>query len=252
MRVLIVEDEQLAANHLEKMILRHDSSIEVLAKLASVADVIDWFEHHQTPDLLFLDIHLEDDLSFAIFEKTKVTCPVIFTTAYDEYAIKAFKFKSIDYLLKPIVQEDLNQSIIKYKQWNLTSPVAFDASALLKLISQNELPYRERISVNIGQKIKSVEIADVAYFYSEEGLTFMVLNDKLCYPIDYSLDSISEELNPKIFFRINRQFLVRLKAIKNIHVFPKSRLKLELIPSSEKEIFVSIDKVSRFKEWLNT
>ncbi|MDP4208540.1 MAG: LytTR family DNA-binding domain-containing protein [Bacteroidota bacterium] len=251
MKVVIIEDEQLAARRLESMIRAIDSNVEVLAKLESVEDSVEWFRTNTHPDLIFLDIHLEDDLCFSIFNKVKITTPVIFTTAFDEYAIKAFKLKSIDYLLKPIVHDDLNAAICKYKDWNSAQEQAVDVKSLMSLLTSKTTHYRERFSVTIGQKIKTINTADIAYFYSAEGVTFMVLNDKHEYPLDYSLDKLFEEVDPKQFFRINRQYMVRLTAIANVHVFPKSRLKLELLPRPSIEIFVSLDKVTAFKRWLD-
>jgi DNA-binding LytR/AlgR family response regulator len=250
MKVVIIEDEKLAANHLEKMILKYDKDIKILAKLESVGDAVDWFNNNTHPDLLFLDIHLEDDLSFAIFEKVKVNSPIIFTTAFDEYAIRAFKMKSIDYLLKPIIQEELNMSLEKYKEWTKPAYSTIDLNSLYELISKKEPQYVDRFSVMVGQKLRTIAVEDVGFFYSEESITFLVTNDKSKYSVDYSLDQLGDQLNPNDFFRINRQFLVNLKSIKNVIVFPKSRLKVELNPPSDKEVFVSIDKVTRFKAWL--
>jgi DNA-binding LytR/AlgR family response regulator len=250
MRIIIIEDEKFAANHLEKMVLKNNPSIKVLAKLESVEEAVDWFRKNEEPDLIFLDIHLEDDLSFAIFDKVKVKAPIIFTTAYDEYAIRAFRLKSIDYLLKPIMQEDLDRSIIKYKDWNLTHQPEVDVEALYQLISMRIPQYRDRFSVTVGLKIKSVETGDIAYFYSLEGITFLVTHNNHEYTIDHSLDNLNELVNPKDFFRINRQFLVGNKAIRNIHLYPKSRLKLELEPAFPKEVFVSQEKNVKFKEWM--
>jgi DNA-binding LytR/AlgR family response regulator len=250
MRVVIVEDEELAARRLETMIKDCDGSIEVIARLESVEDSVEWFRNHPSPDLIFLDIHLEDDLSFAIFEKVRVDAPVIFTTAYDEYAIRAFRLKSIDYLLKPIVQEDLARSLDKFRQFSRQAPPA-DLGSLFRMLSGNsETAYRERFSVTIGQKIKSFPLSEISWFYSEEGITFMVTCDNHQYPVDYSLEELVNQLNPGIFFRVNRQFLVKLSSIRNVHIYPKSRLKLELNPLSDREVFVSRDKVTRFKEWL--
>jgi len=249
MNVLIIEDEQLAARRLENMILTYDSSIKVLAKLESVEDSVEWLKSNPHPDLIFLDIHLEDDLSFAIFEKVKVDSPIIFTTAFDEYAIRAFKLKSIDYLLKPIVQEELNNAISKYKAWN-GQKNGIDMTALFDLINKKEVSYRERFSVSYGQKIKSFGVAEIAYFYSKEGMTYAVLNDNKHYPVDYSLDNLVSELNPTDFFRINRQYLIKHGSIKQVHIFPKSHLKLELSPKPPDDTFVSIDKVTAFKKWL--
>jgi DNA-binding LytR/AlgR family response regulator len=249
MKIVIIEDEQFAARRLESMIHSYDSSIIILAKLESVEESVEWFKTNPQPDLIFLDIHLEDDISFAIFDKVQVTSPIIFTTAFDEYAIRAFKLNSIDYLLKPIDQEQLNNAISKYKAWN-GKQQGVDLSKLYELISKKEITYRERFSVAFGQKIKSFELAEIAYFYSKEGLTFAVLTDLKHYPVDYSLDNLLEELNPKDFFRINRQYLVKHSSIKQVHVFPKSHLKLELSPKPKEDIFVSIDKVTSFKKWL--
>lgn len=249
MKAVIIEDEQLAARRLESMIHLYDPSVIILAIMESVEESVEWFKTNPQPDLIFLDIHLEDDISFAIFDKVKVTCPIIFTTAFDEYAIRAFKLKSIDYLLKPIIQEQLNNAISKYKTWN-GQQQGVDLSKLYELISKKEITYRERFSVAFGQKIKSFELAEIAYFYSKEGLTFAVLTDLKHYPVDYSLDNLVEELNPRDFFRINRQYLVKHSSIRQVHVFPKSRLKLELLPKPNDDIFVSIDKVTAFKKWL--
>lgn len=251
MNVVIIEDERLAANHLEKMINRYDPSIHVLAKLESVADSIEWFTLHGNPDLIFLDIHLDNGLSFSIFEKVKVNAPIIFTTAYDEYAIKAFKMKSIDYLLKPILPEELNRAIDKYKEWTKPESTSIDMQSLLELITRKEPVFKSRFSIAVGEKIRSVSIEQVAYFYSTQGITFLVTHDNLHYPIDMSLEQLTEQTDPKEFFRINRQFIVRLRAIRNVHVYPKSRLKIELNPPYQDEIYVSIDKVSRFKAWLD-
>ncbi|MCK9616751.1 MAG: LytTR family DNA-binding domain-containing protein [Lentimicrobiaceae bacterium] len=252
MQIVIIEDEKLAANYLEKMILKFDNNIKVLAKPESVEEAITWFTTHKEPDLIFLDIHLEDGLSFSIFEKVSVKSPIIFTTAYDEYAIKAFSLKSIDYLLKPIQQEELNRSIEKYREWNSANTKEINIQELYDLLSAKNPNYKERFSIHVGQKIRTISVDDIAYFYSEESITFVVTNDKAEYALDYSLEELGEMLNPKDFFRINRQYLIKLKAIKNIHVFPKSRLKIELNPPAAKEVFVSIDKITRFKQWLNT
>jgi DNA-binding LytR/AlgR family response regulator len=249
MKVVIVEDEVFAARKLEKMVKDYDPTIEVLAKLESVEDSVEWFRSNPHPELIFLDIHLEDDLSFAIFEKVKVNSAIIFTTAFDEYAIRAFKLKSIDYLLKPIVQEDLNRAIEKFKTWN-GEKLSVDLSSLFDIIGKRSVTYRERFSVSFGQKIKTFQVSEIAYFYSEDGLTYAVLTDNKEYPVDYSLDAVLSELDPNRFFRINRQFLISHDCIKQVHIFPKSRLKLEILPKPKTEVFVSIDKVTPFKKWL--
>ena len=249
MNIVIIEDEELSAQRLEKMILEIDPSINVLAKLESITSAVEWFRANSDPNLIFLDIHLEDGLSFSIFDQVEIQSPIIFTTAYDEYAIKAFKLKSIDYLLKPITREELETALLKYRNWTAPESKTIDIRALYELIHP-EKHYRSRFSVTVGERIKTIQLDDIAYFYSTEGITFMVCHDAHEYTIDYSLDSLEKELDPQQFFRVNRQFLVGLSGIVQTHVYPKSRLKLELKPSRKQEVFVSIDRVVGFKRWL--
>lgn len=252
MNIVIIEDEELAARRLEGMINSFDPAISVLAKLESITEAVEWFRTNPEPDLIFLDIHLEDGLSFEIFEQVQIKSPIIFTTAYDEFAIRAFKLKSIDYLLKPLTQEDLNNAITKYRDWNNSMKSVIDVSSLYELISISRQPkYKTRFSFTAGQKLKTVLVNDIAYFYSTSGITFLVTKDKMEYTYDYSLEKLMEELDPAEFFRISRQFIVSLKSIANVHVFPKSHLKIDLSPPSSEEVFVSIDRVPQFKEWLD-
>lgn len=250
MKVLIIEDEEYAALRLEKMILEIDPEIQIMAKLESVKQSVNWFRTNPEPDLIFLDIHLEDDISFSIFEKVQLNSSIIFTTAFDEYAIKAFKLKSIDYLLKPILSEDLKKALDKYQDMQGHKNQNIDINSLVEIISKRSIDYKDRFSVSVGQKIKFFTIDQIAYFYSDQGITFLHSADNISYDINYSLEELMQELNPKYFFRVNRQFLVKISSIKNVHVFPKSHLKLELNPASEAEVFVSIDKVTKFKAWL--
>jgi len=251
MRTIIIEDEEFAARRLENLILECDNSIKIVAKLQSVSESVAWLKANPAPDLIFLDIHLEDDLSFAIFDQVKIQAPIIFTTAFDEYAIKAFKLKSIDYLLKPINKEELANAINKYKNWNSEKNIILNPNELRNLLLTNQTQYRERFSVSVGEKIKSINVEDIAYFFSTSGITFVVMHSKNQYSVDISLETLKDQLNPKEFFRINRQYFVKLKSIANVHVFPKSRLKLDLNPPASEDIFVSIDKVPEFKKWMD-
>ena len=252
MKTVIIEDEELAVRRLESLIKNYGNNIEIVARLESVEDSVKWFRTNPHPDLVFLDIHLEDGLSFEILEKVKINSPIIFTTAFDEYAIRAFKHKSIDYLLKPIIQDDLNKAIDKYKEWSGNDKQVLDMSELFKLINQGTMNYRERFSVVVGEKLKTIEVKDIAYFFSTSGITFVVMNNKSQYSLDLSLDKLQAELNAKDFFRINRQYLVCHKAIANAFVFPKSRLKIALFPPvAQDDIFVSLDKVTDFKRWFD-
>lgn len=250
MKTIIIEDEELAARRLENMVKAIDPTIEVVAKLESVEDSVTWFQNNPHPDLIFLDIHLEDGLSFSIFDQVKVNVPIIFTTAFDEYAIKAFKLKSIDYLLKPIVKDDLKKAIDKYREWGEQKQMV-NLTELYKLMQVKETSFRDRFSVVVGQKMKSIDVKDIAYFFSTSGITFVAMLSKSQYSLDLSLDNLMDELDPKQFFRVNRQYLVSLSSIANIHIYPKSRLKLELNPPVPEGVFVSLDKVVDFKKWVD-
>ena len=250
MKTIIIEDEQLAARRLENMVKSIDPTIEIIAKLESVKESVEWFQSNEQPDLIFLDIHLEDGLSFSIFDQVKVNSPIIFTTAFDEYAIKAFKLKSIDYLLKPIVQNDLEKAVAKFRDWGEKKQL-IDVSELFRLMNMTPKQYRERFSVVVGQKLKSIDVKEINYFFSNSGITFVAMQPKGQYSLDLSLDNLMEELDLKKFFRVNRQYIVSLQSIVNIHIFPKSRLKLELNPPVPEGVFVSLDKVVDFKKWVD-
>lgn len=251
MNVVIIEDETLASEHMEGMIREYDRDVQILAVLESVEDSVEWFRSHRHPDLVFLDIQLEDDLSFAIFEQVEIKCPVIFTTAYDEYAIRAFKLRSIDYLLKPIEQEALNEAIMKYREMIHPAPGRQDLLELIQQINPGKRSFRERFSVKVGQKIKTFRTGDVAWFTSESGITTARLNNSKDYVVDLSLGQLEEELDPSEFFRINRKMLVSLPSIKEVHILSNSRLKLDLEPAPDQDPLVSIDRVTGFKKWLD-
>jgi DNA-binding LytR/AlgR family response regulator len=250
MNVVIIEDEQLTAQRLEGMLKKYDAAISVMVVLPSVAESVEWFKNNTDPDLIFMDIHLEDGQSFSIFEKINLEVPVIFTTAYDEYMIRAFKVNSVDYLMKPVNYEELVQGIEKYKRIHEQPVEKEGISALLNAIQTKETDYKQRFLISIGSRLKTIEIADTAYFYSAEKVTFLVTKDSQRFPIDFSLDKLSAVVDPKQFFRINRQMMTGLSAIANIHVYPKGRLKLDLVPVMKEDVLVSLDKVVEFKEWL--
>ncbi len=251
MKVVIIEDEFLTAQRLDSMINKYDPSIEVQAILPSVKEAVIWFKNNPDPDLVFMDIHLEDGQSFSIFETINLEVPVIFTTAYDEYMIRAFKVNSVDYLMKPLNYDELAKAIDKYKKFHGQPAEERDSmSDLIKAIQTKETGFKERFLISVGSRLKTIELTEVQYFYSAEKITFLVTKDNQRYPADHSLDKLSLVLNPKDFFRINRQLIVKLQAIGNIHVYPKGKLKVDLIPAGKEEVFVSLDKVTAFKEWL--
>jgi DNA-binding LytR/AlgR family response regulator len=249
MKTIIIEDENLTAKRLEGLLKKYDSSIEIEAVIPSVREAVKWLTDHPEPELIFMDIHLEDDLAFKIFEQLRISAPVIFTTAYDEYMIQAFKVNSIDYLLKPVNYDELVQAIEKFKRLKdqFAQP---NLNTLLKSLGHKEPDYKSRFMITVGTRIRSIETSEIAYFYSEEKLTFMVTKEGQNLPIDFSLDKLTTLLNPKDFFRISRQFLVSFQCIQTVHAHIKGKLKLELKPKTNLEVMVSGDRMTDFKEWL--
>ena len=255
MNVVIIEDEKLTARRLETLLLRCDPAIRVLAHLPSVARAVAWFGQppEPPPELIFLDIHLEDDLGFQIIEQLQLTTPVIFTTAYDQYALRAFKANSVDYLLKPIDADELAAAVEKFKTLRQapSPPPLPDLQALARLLHAPPTPtYKDRFMVTVGTKIRSVETTDVAYFYTEAKATFLTTHDGTRLLVDYSLEKLAQLLDPRQYFRVNRAFLVALSAIRTIHTYSASRLKLDLAPKPPDDVYVSGDRMTDFKEWL--
>ncbi|GAB2558292.1 LytR/AlgR family response regulator transcription factor [Spirosoma areae] len=254
MNVLIIEDEKRTAQRLENLLTQYDPTIRVLALLPSVAKTLAWFANStpNKPDLLLLDIHLEDGSGFQLIEQAKLTLPIIFTTAYDQYTLQAFKTNSIDYLLKPIDADELAQALDKFKRMRgSTTPAPLpDMTALLQALKTAPSPYKERFMVTIGTKIRSIETAEIAYFFYEDKSTWLTTRDGQHVSLEYSLDKLTTLLDPQRFFRINRAFLVALDAIRTIHMYSGSKLNVELHPKPRLEVFVSGDRITDFKEWL--
>lgn len=248
MKVLIIEDEAPAYRRLAKLINECDSSSEVVGIIQTVKDGIDWFQKNPAPDLIFSDIQLADDLSFTIFKELNITIPIIFITAFDEYAINAFKFYSIDYLLKPVSTEDLKASLDKFKSIHRQRSIDNYDELIRKL---TEKVYRERFLVYFGDSLIPVNADAVAYFLSEDGTTLLITHENKRYFVNESLDDLEEELNPKNFFRANRQFILSLKSIDKIHNYGLQKLKITIKPASSEEIIVSKLKATQFKKWLN-
>ena len=254
MITLVIEDEKLAAERLIGLIRKYDSSIEVMDVLDSVEKSVNWFKSEPHPDLIFLDIQLADGLSFEIFEQTEVKGPVIFTTAYDEYTIKAFKVNSVDYLLKPVDYEALAAAIDKYKSNfgpGVHKEFRPDAGLYDKLIRQLSPGYKNRFIIKVGLHIRSVPVEEIDYFYTCEKNTFLSTNEGKDYALDYSLDQLEKLVDPDLFFRINRKFLINLNAIKDIIAYSNSRLKIILKNPPDEDAIVSREKVRDFKKWLD-
>ena len=251
MKVVIIEDEVWAAELLESLILKYDSDIEILTTLDSVKKSVSWFNNEPAPDLVFMDIHLADGLSFEIFDQAKVICPVIFTTAYNEYAIRAFKVNSIDYLLKPLDFDELKQAINKFKdrysgQNAIPSPEVFD-----KVLNMLTNDYKKRFVIKVGEHIRSIPVEEILYFYSLEKATFLNTNNDHNYVIDYSLEQVENLLDPEKFFRVNRKYLISMNSFDDIISYSNSRLKIEILHSDDQDVIVAREKVQKFKKWLD-
>jgi two-component system response regulator LytT len=250
MNIIIIEDEKPAARLLQRKIEK--LGLQVNKLLHSVEESITWFQNNSHPDLIFLDIQLSDGLSFELFEQIEIKSAVIFTTAYDEYALRAFKLNSIDYLLKPIDEDELSSAISKFKnqfQKNTISSLDFEAIKRM-LINPIEKEYKTRFSVKIGQQIKVISIDEIECFYSENKGTYIHTLDNRNYLTDVTLEVLETEINPKDFYRVSRKFIISLKAIKEIQMFSNSRLKISLTSYSEDEIIVARERVSEFKNWI--
>ncbi len=251
MKVLIVEDEKMAANRLTKLLAELAPEAEVLAQLDSVKRASEWL-FTQSADLLFFDIQLADGLSFEILEKVKVEAPIIFTTAFDEYAIKAFKVNSVDYLLKPIDPKELEAALDKFKSQFQSSPQPMlDLSAIEQAMKQMTRKFKERFVVKIGEHIRTLEVADTTFFFSQEKATYLQNADHKRFIIDYTLEQVQELIDPEDFYRINRKYLISMRAVKDIVSYSNSRLRIILNGSDEMDAIVSRDKVQDFKRWLD-
>lgn len=250
LNIIIIEDEKPAARLLQRKIEKLGLQVNTL--LHSVEESIAWFRNNPHPDLIFLDIQLSDGLSFELFEQIEIKSAVIFTTAYDEYALRAFKLNSIDYLLKPIDEDELSTAISKFKnqfQKNTISSLDFEAIKRM-LVNPIEKEYKSRFSVKIGQQIKVISIDEIECFYSENKGTYIHTLDNRNYLTDVTLEVLETEINPKDFYRVSRKFIISLKAIKEIQMYSNSRLKISLTSYSEDEIIVARERVSEFKNWI--
>lgn len=251
MKVVIIEDEAPAARRLTGLIQECKPQAEIVAHFDSVETAVDWLQNNPAPDLAFMDIQLADGLSFDIFEATPVKCPVIFTTAYDEYAIKAFKVNSIDYLLKPIDKAELDNAFAKYytlaqKPQNDT----IDIGELIKVFRPDT--YKSRFLVKQGQRLIPVGVDDIAYFYAEDKLVFMLTHAGNKYIVDYTVEQLESKLNPEKFFRTNRKVITSLDAVKDVHISFNGKLKIYLKPDLSEELFVSRERAPEFKNWLGS
>jgi len=253
MRILIIEDEFYAAKRLKSMILQELPDAIILDILDSVEDSIQWLASHVEPNLIFCDIQLADGLSFQIFEKIHVKCPIIFTTAYDDYALNAFKVNSIDYLLKPIEQKAMQKAINKYQEFfPQTASSEFNWKNITKEMFNPKGQYKQRFLIKTGSAYAYLNCSSIHLISSEDGLSFSFNKENKKQLIDKSLDVLEKELDPNYFFRISRKHIVSLASIKKAHAYLNSRLKLEIAIPTTEDLIVSREKVKKFKEWLDS
>ncbi|UYZ58218.1 LytR/AlgR family response regulator transcription factor [Hymenobacter latericus] len=254
MRTLIIEDEQFAADILANLIQQARPDAQVLAMLGSVEESVEWLAAHQAPDVIFCDIHLSDGSSFEIFRQVEVKCPVIFTTAYNQYAIEAFKVNSVDYLLKPVQLPDVAQALRKYEESrkHYLADGLGNLQSLLQSFQAPQRQYRARFLVKNGQSIKVVPLHDIAYFQAEDAVVFLVTHEKKRFIVNFTLDQLEEQLDPQQFFRANRQYIVHINAVSEVKPYLKGRLFLQLNPAPAEGIFISSTRAASFKQWLDS
>jgi len=251
MKYLIIEDEAAAVRRLHKLIQHIHPQAEMIAELDSVAESIVWFEENDPPDLVFLDIHLADGDSFEIFKEHKLEVPVIFTTAYNDYALKAFQLNSVDYLLKPIKSGDLDTALQKYQKYfsQQNAPLP-NYQQLLAALSPTQKTYQKRLVVKQAGKLKTIEISEIAYFFIASKTTILRTQSGQDYVVDHRLDQLESILDPSFFFRINRQNIVHVNAIESMLPYTKARLKLNMYPPFEEAMVVSSERAATFKQWI--
>jgi two-component system, LytTR family, response regulator LytT len=252
MKLLIIEDEQLGAEKLMRLVKELDASIEIVGNTRSIKSSVEWLRKNEQPDIILMDIELTDGQSFEIFNQVEIKSTVIFTTSYDEYALKAFKVNSIDYLLKPVKKEELKNALDKYKQLKqkFSTPSLNIETLISELKQQQPKTYRSRFLVKQGQKLVSVETSDIAYFFAEGRLSYFITWSKQKFVVDYTIEELEEMLAPIEYYRASRSFIICIKSVAQIHNYFNGKLKLDLTPATDKEVLVSREKAMEFKEWM--
>lgn len=249
MKILIIEDEKPAANRLGKLLSEHFPSASLIGDMDTVSRAVRWLGENTPPDLIFCDIQLADGISFEIFEKVKVSTPVIFTTAFDQYAIRAFQVNAIDYLLKPIDPKDLARAVEKFRSQNLSSNL--DLEVIKNLLKPQEKSFKSRFLVKFGEKIQSIPVEEAAFFFSEERVTFLQTFAGKKFVLDSTLEQVESQVDPEFFFRLNRKYLSHIHAIEEVLYYSNSRLKVKLSNCPDSDILVSREKVSELKNWMD-
>ena len=252
MKAVIVEDERAAVRNLTALLTDVTPEMEIIAVLDSISESVEWFKEHKSPDLVFMDIHLADGSAFEIFRHIEIACPVIFTTAYDEYALKAFKVNSVDYLLKPIGAEDVRNALKKLELFRTATgepESGEDIQGLIRMLRRQESYKTHFLVPQKGDKLLPLSVESVYYFYINEGIVKAVTMEGKEYPVSHTLDEIADSLNPIRFFRVNRQYLIARKAIKDLDLWFNGRLSVNLIVPVPEKILISRVRVAEFKEW---
>ncbi len=254
MKILIIEDEAAATQNLQAILAEVESGGEILAVLESVEEAVDWLRKNEAPDLAFVDIQLADGLSFEIFDQVEASFPVVFATAYDDYAIRAFSLNSIDYLLKPIESSAVEASLQKYKE-RYAKADAWSAEMMQQLLQtmrqKKATQYRSSFLVHYRDKLLPIETKSFAYFYSQSKVVHGITQDHKAYVLDYSLEELKQQLNPAEFYRANRQYIVARQAISDISFYFNGRLILNIVPSTRDQVLISKARAPAFKAWMN-
>lgn len=251
MKTLIIEDEKAALRNLKAAMKEVDTQFDIIGETDSVTGTLEWFASHPMPELVFMDIHLADGSAFGIFDHTDITCPIIFTTAYDEYALQAFRVNSIAYLLKPISSTDLQKAIDKLKIFGgfSSQPNATDLQAIMRALKQEE-NYKTHFLVPIkGDRFIPVSVEQICYFYIDEGAVKAVTQSADTFDFQQTLDELAEQLNPRQFFRANRQYIIAHKAITGVSLWFGGRMVLQLTPHTKEKVIISKARVSAFRDW---
>ncbi|MEM6272696.1 MAG: LytTR family DNA-binding domain-containing protein [Bacteroidota bacterium] len=251
MRVLIIEDESRAANHLERELKKAAPEARVLDKLESVEEAVEWLREHSAPDLVFSDIQLADGLSFEIYAQVELACPIVFTTAYDQYAIEAFRTNGVDYLLQPVSEERIREALAKVARLKPQISMAELAQLLQRPASPAAREFKSRFMIRVGEEIKSIPVREARAFFSQEKATFLLSGTGRRYVLDLSMDQVESQLDPEAWFRVNRKYLVRFQSWSHIYAWTNSRMKIVLPGLDDQEIIVARDRVPAFKNWLD-
>jgi len=250
MKILIVEDESINASRLKRLLEELEPDCEILGIIDTVVDTVSWLNSNPVPDLITMDIRLADGLSFSIFDEVNITCPVIFTTAYDEYAIRAFKVNSIDYLMKPIEKNELEYALTKFKSLTRTETSVTNIAGILKELIHKPV-FRLRFLVTYRDGYKSVDVADIDFIYSEFKTSNLFLKSGVIISIPQTMEELEQELDPNVFFRANRQCFIRAESIKSIANYFNAKLKIQLKLDPEREVIISREKTPFFKQWMD-